>query len=139
MNEIELLAPVDGLVQSYRSRRARVSHVLLVGLGWLTFGWLWTRALEQPGAAEDLRAMAMLLGVLAVVVFAVTYLWVGHNVALARRRGGRRSGGPVPIRPTHDRLGRRLVVDDEAACASLVVVDVVDGIKRFTSMVDCHG
>lgn len=118
-------------VQSYRSAGARVRHVLVIALGWIAFGWLWVRAAQEPGAAEDLRAAAVILGVLVVVVFALTYLWIGHNITLARRRGGRRSGGPQPSRPTCDLLGRRLLVDEEATRANLVVLDVVDGVKTF--------
>ena len=121
----------DEPVQTYRSRGARVRHVLLIAVGWLAFGWLWVRALEQPGAAEDLRAMVTLVAALVGLVAVVTCAWVQHNVALARRRGGRRSGGPVPGRPEHDRLGRPLVVDVEALRAGLVVVDVVAGTKTF--------
>ena len=123
-------------VQSYRTRAARVRHVLVIALGWLVFGWLWVRAAQEPGAVDDLGQAAVVLGVLVVVVFAVTYLWIEHNVALARRRGGRRSGGPVPDRPTYDQLGRRLAVDDHATRANLVVLDVVDGVKHFRSAVD---
>ena len=122
-------------VQSYRTRGARVRHVLAIALGWIVFGWLWVRAAQEPGAVDDLRQAALVLGVLVVVVLAVTYLWIEHNVALARRRGGRRSGGPVPSRPTCDQLGRRLEVDDDATRANLVVLDVVDGVKRFRSAV----
>ena len=123
-------------VQSYRTRGARVRHVLASALGWLVFGWLWVRAAQEPGAMEDLRQAAVVLGVLVVVVLVVTYLWIEHNVALARRRGGRRSGGPVPARPTCDQLGRRLAVDDHATRANLVILDVVDGVKHFRSAVD---
>lgn len=122
-------------VQSYRTAGARAKHVLLIALGWMAFGGLWVRAAQEPGAAEDLRAATVVLGVLVVVVFAITYLWIAHNVALARRRGGRRSGALQPSRPTCDLLGRRLLVDEDATRANLVVLDVVDGVKTFRSAV----
>ncbi len=119
-------------VQSYRSRRSRALHAVLVAGGWVAFALLWWRVLSRPGALADVRNVAMIVGVLAVAAALVTWAWIAHNIALARRRGGRHTVVPLG-RPTADLLGRRLEVPLEATTASYVVVRVSGPVKQFVT------
>jgi hypothetical protein len=121
-----------GTVQSYRTRGSRAGHALVVAGGWCVFVLLWWRVLERPGALVDVRGAAVLLGILAIVVGLVTWAWIAHNVALARRRGGRNSVVALHL-PTVDLLGRRLDVAPEAATSTYVVVRVDGQVKQFAT------
>jgi hypothetical protein len=120
----------EGPVQSFRTRRWRACHVLFVAAGWVAFVLLWWRVLDRPGALLDVRVMALMIGIAIGLVGLMTWAWIGHNVALARRRGGRSSVTPLRV-PTEDRLGRRLDLEPGAATASYVVVRVDGGVKQF--------
>jgi hypothetical protein len=121
----------DHPVMSYRSGRARVSHILVVTGGWLLFLLLWARVLVRPAAFDAIRSTLALVVVLVAVVITGTWLWVVHNVALARRRAGRRGSAPPPSLPLHDGLGRRLHIDQLASSASRIVVRADDTVKSF--------
>lgn len=122
-----------GPVVSYRSRRSRVAHVVLVGAGWAVFGWLWWRVLGRPGAQDAVRSSLALVAALTALTAVVTGLWIAHNLALARRRAGRRSATPPLVAPERDRLGRRLVVDPGIDDARLVTVTVDGTTKRLSA------
>lgn len=120
------------LLVSYPSRRARTGHVLLVAAGWVVFGLLWARVLARPGARDAIQSTMVLLLALVAVVTLVTWAWIAHNVALARRRGGRRAGTPARVVPERDLLGRVLLVDPDVARAGLIVVSVDEVGKTFS-------
>lgn len=123
---------MEGTVQSYSTRRARVVHVGMLVVGWVAFGLLWWRVLERPGSLDGVGGAASLVMFLAIAVGLVTWAWVAHNVALARRRGGRH--GVVPLRlPEVDRLGRRLEIEPGAGAAALVVVRVDGPVKHLAA------
>lgn len=119
-------------VQSYRTRRSRAWHGVLVLAGWVAFALLWWRVLDRPDALADVRVMGMIVGVSTMVVAVLTWLWIAHNVALSRRRDGRRSTVPLE-KPAADRLGRRLDIGSGAETASYVVVRVAAGVKQFVT------
>jgi hypothetical protein len=126
--------PIDqDVVLSYRSHRSRVCHAALVLGGWVAFLLLWRRVLVRPGAAVDALVTVIELGGLVLVVALVTWAWIAHNVALARRRGGRRSGTVPLVKPTADRLGRRLELGGDVGTASYVVVRVDGSVKQFVT------
>ena len=59
MNDHDTLSLPTQPVQSYRTRRAQARHVVAIALGWLAFGWLWVRALEEPGALAAAGSAAL--------------------------------------------------------------------------------
>ncbi len=125
-------------VVSYHSGRVRLAHIVLILGGWFLFGWLWSRVLQRPEAMDDVRSSASLLIVLVVVTVVVTWAWIVHNVALARRRGGRRSGAPPLNLPQRDLLGRDLVVEADVSHAALIFVTADEASKRFTVRQHVH-
>lgn len=120
------------VVQSYTTRRSRAAHVAVLAVGWVVFSLLWWRVLQRPGSLEGVGGAVTLVLFMAIVVGLVTWAWIAHNVALARRRGGRNSIVELRL-PTADGLGRELAVAPGAATASYVVVRVDGPVKSFVS------
>lgn len=120
-------------IVTYGSALTRAGHVLLVAMGWVAFGMLWARVLARPGASDAIAGTAFRVVGLAVVVTTVTVIWIQHNVALARRRGGRRSGSAPLVLPERDLLGRVLLLDPALDEAALVVVEVDEVGKTFSA------
>jgi hypothetical protein len=105
--------------------------VLMVLLWWM----LWT---EHKATAAALSDTATRVGLCIGVVTGLTMWWVGHNVAIHRRKGARRQRADVPVDTTSDRLGRRLVWDlpdgpGGADAAGHVVVEIDGNVKTYRS------
>jgi len=103
-----------------------ILHIVLGVLLWVVFGYYWHLVMQRPVSAEMKHALA----VVSIIVASITvfdFLWVFHNVRIARRSRRRdRRGGGIP--PASDFLGRAFVLqdDDMIRRARYVEVHVVE-------------
>lgn len=65
-------------------------HVLIIGAGWLIFGWSWwTVGFGQPFHPTVLATLIVITLILAPLI---TVFWVEHNRDIYSRKGQRRIG-----------------------------------------------
>lgn len=110
----------------------RLLHGLLIGLGWLLFGWSWMRVTADRPEVGELRVL--MVGAVVVVPL-LTLSWVAHNVGIYRRKGPRKAGQPVPMRYERDFNGRTIAADfDRLVSARRIDVMIEGGVKRFVDV-----
>lgn len=101
---------------------------------WVAVTGAWFLLLQRTGTPGGLGGLALLAGVF-VLCIGLAWLWVRHNVGLARRFAGRRQRHRGEETWVTDLAGRSVDVErlDDLRGATRVVVAVgSDGIKRYT-------
>lgn len=107
----------------------RVAHGLLLLCGWAVFFGFWWKVLRRPLAVGPLFVVIPLI---AIVVPAVTFYWIMHNIHLYRRRDARRSATPPMDRYEQDWYGRRVVADwERMRGAREIAIEVAGDVKRY--------
>ncbi len=107
----------------------RVLHGLLLLGGWAVFFGFWWKVLRGPLAVGPLFVVIPLI---AIVVPAVTFYWIMHNVHLYRRRDARRSATPAVERYEQDWYGRRVAADwERLRGAREIAIEVAGDVKRY--------
>lgn len=109
--------------------RLRVRRVLVGVLAWLLFAFCWSRALGRGGDGAAQGAAVLVLASLAALV--LTMAWQRHNRSIHRRKGARQTCRVDRRAFEHDRLGRRLDVEDGLDVVPEVVVSVSEGVKTY--------
>ena len=84
-------------------------HVVVSLAMWCLFGYYWYLVLGREVGRETMRAMITLV-VAVLVGLAVTMIWIGHNLRLARKFADRRRGTRTVAEPSldHDTIGREI-------------------------------
>lgn len=106
-------------------------HLVLIGIGWIGFFWLWTVVAQQPW--ESQRLVWLIVGSFVLTPL-LTAAWVLHNRAIYRRKGERRAvTAPRHGSYRRDWRGRRISADWAALAVSPVVTIQIDadGHKRY--------
>jgi hypothetical protein len=101
-------------------------HIALGILLWIVFGYYWTIVVQQPLTPHTRVALAAVGSIVGgIVVF--LYLWVLHNMHIARRKR-RKSRPDAVLPPLADFLGRTFIAtsDEELRRASYIEVHVVE-------------
>lgn len=107
----------------------RVAHGLLLLCGWAVFFGFWWKVLRRPLAVGPLFVVIPLI---AIVVPAVTFYWIMHNIHLYRRRDARRSATPPMDRYEQDWYGRRVVADwERMRGAREIAIEIAGDVKRY--------
>lgn len=100
----------------------RLLHLAALVVGWVLFSWGWYDVLRQHW---DTTALIWLIVGSLVLLPAMTFAWVLHNVGIHRRKGPRTGLRKVDETYQHDWNGREISADFAAlARASVVVIDV---------------
>ncbi|MBN8508113.1 MAG: hypothetical protein J0L57_05815 [Burkholderiales bacterium] len=112
-----------------RSGWRRPVHALIVGGGWVGFGWMWWLVGAQPW---DVRPLVWLIAGSIVVLPLATAAWVRHNRRIFRRKGERRSIADADLGYPRDWHGRTVSADWAALATARHVLVTVDGTtKRY--------
>lgn len=108
-------------------------HILIAVLAWLLFGFYWWLVSRRQLSVETLDALLLLVLVVGGI-WALTSLWMWHNVRRYRGRDGRRTRPrPRPEGPdlAHDHLGRTVeTVGDLPPQQARYVVVRVEGDRK---------
>ena len=109
-------------------------HIILSLAMWVVFGYYWYVVLGREVGTSTIRALLMLIAAVGGGL-AVTVLWIGHNLRLARKFAGRRRGAPQTTVPTliADTIGRPVEHPglDVLRAAAIVDIDADEAIKRY--------
>jgi hypothetical protein len=103
-------------------------HIIMGTLLWVVFCFYWHLVMQQPISDQTRRALAI-VGTIVAVITVFDWLWIFHNVRIARRtrRRGRRAD---PLLPRTDFLGRTFTAQDEmlrrARYIEVTVVEMAD-------------
>lgn len=111
----------------------RVLHILFAAASWILFVDYWILVLGQPMSA-GLRVALGFMAVTLVLVPLLVYLWIVHNLSLAKRWSQRRRGRPDPGEDfREDFLGRSLAGSDlrSLQAAQELVVELDGERKRY--------
>ncbi len=100
-------------------------HVLASVAMWGLFGYYWSVVLGREQGEATVQAVIILV-VVIVAGLALTVLWIGHNVRLARKFAGRRREPPRLGAPSlaHDTLGRPITAPGLDTLRGARVVEV---------------
>ena len=103
--------------------------------GWALFIYWWNVVLESPNvSASRIEFSALEVALMILLVIGGAWLWIRHNLILARR--GRRGGFSRFITPTFDRdyFGRELSLPPRAILirASIVNLRVAGNQKMYS-------
>lgn len=102
-----------------------IIHIVLGLVLWVVFCFYWHLVMQQPITEETKRALAI-VGTMVGVITVFDWVWVFHNVRIARR-SRRRERRPTPRLPFTDFLGRTFTAqDDELLRARYVEVTIVE-------------
>ena len=111
-------------------------HVLVSLAMWGLFGYYWRVVLGREIGPGTVRAMLLLVS-LVLIGLAVTILWVGHNLRLARKFEGRRRGARQVPDPelARDTLGRAIAQPGLATlrAARIIDIDADEDTKTYTA------
>ena len=108
---------------------ARLSHLLVVVLGWVGFVWLWWLVAARPW--ESTYLVWLILGSLILMPL-LTGVWVLHNRSIYQRKGERLAVATADASYAQDWHGRAVQADWQALQHSRHVVVSVDGAhKRY--------
>jgi hypothetical protein len=111
----------------------RALHILFAAGSWILFVSYWILVLGQP-MSSGLRVALGFVAVTLVLVPLIIYLWILHNLGLARRWRYRRHGRQDPGEDfREDFLGRSLAGGDlhSLQAARELVIDVDGERKRY--------
>ncbi|MDP3873674.1 MAG: hypothetical protein ABIF28_00930 [Pseudomonadota bacterium] len=112
-----------------RSAGQRLVHVVVLGAGWLLFGWAW---LLVGRDLPDYGVLAWMIVATLVISPAVTLYWVLHNLAIFKLKGPRRRLPDTKAEYLQDWAGRPVVADwDMLRTARITVIGVVDSRKLY--------
>ena len=115
--------------ETLRSFWRRLLHALLLLLGWVVFFGFWWKILRRPLSVGPLFVVIPLI---AIVVPAVTFYWIMHNIHLYRQRDARRSAPVAVEHYDRDWHGRRVVAEWEGLRAAREIsIEVVGDVKRY--------
>jgi hypothetical protein len=107
----------------------KLTHLLLVVIGWVGFVWLWLLVGTRPW---DWQGLIWLIVGSILVLPVLTGAWVLHNRAIHRRKGERLSVARVDMSYVRDWHGCEVQADwDGLRRCAHVVVQVHDGCKRY--------
>jgi hypothetical protein len=101
-----------------RAQLRRLAQLLVIGLGWVGFVWMWLLVAARPW--ESQRLMWLIVGSLLIVPL-LTGAWVMHNRSIHRRKGERQAVAVADTSYAHDWHGRVVHADWAALQRSRVV------------------
>ena len=110
-----------------RSWPQRLLHLIALAVGWGLFFWGWYDVLGQNW---DTTALIWLIVGSVVLMPAMTFAWVLHNVGIHRRKGPRTGLRKVDEAYRHDWNGREIAADFAALARANVVVIDVEGKRK---------
>ena len=110
-----------------RGWRQRLLHLAALLVGWGLFFWGWYDVLGQHW---DTTALIWLIVGSLVLLPAMTFAWVLHNVGIHRRKGPRTGLRKVDETYRHDWNGREIAADFAALARANVVVIDVEGKRK---------
>jgi hypothetical protein len=105
----------------------RLLHLAALAVGWGLFMWGWRDVLGQRW---DTTALVWLLVGSLLLLPALTFAWVLHNVGIHRRKGPRSGTRAVDETYRHDWSGREICADFPALARAPVVVIDVEGKRK---------
>lgn len=106
-----------------------LGHGLLVVAGWVLFVLAWWVVARRPWDSYDLT---MLIAAAVLLIPAITYAWIAHNVAIYKRLGPRRSARPVERRYERDFNGRTIDADwADLHTRAHITIDADGPVKRY--------
>ena len=105
----------------------RLLHLAALAVGWGLFVWGWRDVLGQRW---DTTALVWLLVGSLLLLPALTFAWVLHNVGIHRRKGPRTGTRAVDETYRHDWNGREICADFPALARAPVVVIDVEGKRK---------
>lgn len=105
------------------------SNALLIVL-WLAFVGLWARVFQETKLRDVGASLGLLLGLGGLYGLSVG-IWVGHNIALARRRNRRRASENITIFPSHDYLGLPVEVRSNLVTEQEIEIRISNGVKQY--------
>ena len=111
----------------------RVLHILFAAASWILFVDYWILVLGQP-MSSGLRVALGFVAITLVLVPLLVYLWILHNLSLAKRWRQRRSGRRDPGEDFRaDFLGRSLGGSDlrSLQAARELLIEVEGERKRY--------
>lgn len=102
-------------------------HIALGILLWIVFGYYWYVVVQQP-LTPHTRVALVAVGSIVGGIVIFLYLWVLHNMRIARIKARRRNRPGAVLPPTADFLGRTFIAtsDEELRRASYIEVHVVE-------------
>jgi hypothetical protein len=102
-----------------------IIHIVLGLVLWVVFCFYWHLVMQQPITDETKRALAI-VGTLVAVITLFDWMWIFHNVRIARH-SRRRERRATPRLPFTDFLGRTFTAqDDELHRARYIEVTIVE-------------
>ncbi len=111
----------------------RVLHILFAAASWILFVDYWILVLGQP-MSSGLRVALGFVAITLVLVPLLVYLWILHNLGLAKRWSHRRRGRRDPGEDfREDFLGRSLGDSDlhSLQAARELVIELAGERKRY--------
>lgn len=107
----------------------KLTHLLVVVIGWVGFVWLWLLVAARPWDSQGLTWL--ILGSLLLMPL-ITGAWVLHNRSIHRRKGERQAVATADMSYAHDWHGRTVHADWATLRRSRhVIVEVEGEHKRF--------
>ena len=89
----------------------QIFHLIVSVLLWAVFVYYWTIVMRRP-MNPDTKTALLCLAVLIAASAVCLFLWVYYNIRLHRRVGERRVHRRDAPQPTHDYLGRVLLMEN---------------------------
>ena len=102
-------------------------HIALGILLWIVFGYYWHLVVRQP-LSPHTRVALVAVGSIVGGIVIFLYLWVLHNMRIARSKGRRKNRPDAALPPVVDFLGRTFIAtsDEELRRAPYIEVHVVE-------------
>ncbi|MBM4116909.1 hypothetical protein FJ251_04075 [bacterium] len=110
----------------------RIAHILFAGASWILFVNYWILVLGQP-MSSGLRAALGFIVISLVLVPLLVYLWILHNLRLARQKRRRRTRRDPGEDFREDFLGRSLAGSDlrTLQAARELIIELEGERKRY--------
>ncbi len=102
----------------------QIFHVIVSVLLWVVFVYYWMIVIRRP-MNPDTKMALICLAVLIVLSAAYLFWWIYYNIRLHKKVGERRVQRRDVGEPTHDYLGRELLMENRDALSKANYVRVI--------------
>lgn len=102
----------------------QIFHVIVSVLLWVVFVYYWMIVVRRP-MNPDTKMALICLAVLIALSAAYLFWWVYYNIRLHRKVGERRVHRRDAPEPTHDYLGRELLMENREALGKANYIRVI--------------